>query len=113
MRAALAGHLLRRPDVLLLDEPTNHLDLESLAWLEEFLDEYDGSVVIVSHDRFFLNRVVDGIAELEEAKLTLYPGDYDDYLEDKEARREALLAAKKSQDKQIAQVERFIERFRY
>ena len=103
MRAALAGHLLRKPDLLLLDEPTNHLDLE----------EYEGSVVIVSHDRFFLNRVVDGIAELEDGRLALYPGDYDDYLEDKEARRESLLAAKKQQDRQIAQVERFIERFRY
>src|SRR5213594_2176197 len=105
MRAALAGHLLRRPDVLLLDEPTNHLDLESLAWLEEFLDEYEGSVVIVSHDRFFLNRAVDGIAELEDGRLSLYAGDYDDYLDEKEARRESLLAAKKNQDRQIAQIE--------
>src|SRR3989442_5262865 len=113
MRAALAGHLLRRPDLLLLDEPTNHLDLESLAWIEEFLDDYDGSVVIVSHDRFFLNRVVDGIADLEDGRLTLYPGSYDDFLEEKEARRASLLAAKKNQDRQIAQVERFIERFRY
>src|SRR5436309_6585523 len=113
MRAALAGHLLRRPDLLLLDEPTNHLDLESLAWIEEFLDDYEGSVVIVSHDRFFLNRVVDGIADLEDGRLTLYPGSYDDFLEEREARRASLLAAKKNQDRQIAQVERFIERFRY
>jgi ATP-binding cassette, subfamily F, member 3 len=113
MRAALAGHLLRRPEVLLLDEPTNHLDLESMGWLEEFMDDYDGSLVVVSHDRFFLNRVVDGVAELENARLTLFAGDYDDYMVEKEARREALLNAKKNQDRQIAQEERFIERFRY
>src|SRR5437867_3455097 len=113
MRAALAGHLLRRPDLLLLDEPTNHLDLESLAWLEKFLDEYEGSIVIVSHDRFFLNRVVDGIAELEGGRLSLFAGDYDDYLEEKQAREESLLAAKKNQDRQIEQTQRFIERFRY
>ena len=113
MRAALAGHLLRRPEILLLDEPTNHLDLESMAWLEEFMDEYEGSLVVVSHDRFFLNRVVDGVAELENGRLTLSAGDYDDFQAEKESRLEALLAAKKNQDRQIAQAERFIERFRY
>jgi len=112
MRAALAGHLLRRPEILLLDEPTNHLDLESMAWLEEFMDEYEGSLVVVSHDRFFLNRVVDGVAELEGGRLTLYAGDYDDFQVEKESRKEALLAAKKNQDRQIAHAERFIERFR-
>src|SRR4029077_15161227 len=103
-----AAPRVRPPDTLLLAEPTNHLDLESMGWLETFMDEYEGSLVVVSHDRFFLNRVVDGVAELEHGRLTLYPGDYDDFLGEKESRREALLAAKKNQDRQIAQTERFI-----
>ncbi len=92
MRIALAKILLQSPDLLLLDEPTNHLDLESLIWLEEFLTNYPGAIVIVSHDRTFLNHLVDRIAEIEVQKIDLYPGDYDHYLEEKEARRRILEA---------------------
>jgi ATP-binding cassette subfamily F protein 3 len=112
MRIALSKILFQSPDLLLLDEPTNHLDLESLIWLEEFLVNYPGAIVIVSHDRVFLNHLIDRIAEIEGEKIDLYYSDYDHYLEEKENRREILEATYKTQQKKIEQTERFIERFR-
>ncbi len=113
MRAALARLLLLRPTLLLLDEPTNHLDLASLAWLESFLAGYVGTVIVVAHDRYFLNRMVSTIAELGPAGLTLYPGNYDAYLVEREARQRLLEARARNQAKRVAEIERFIERFRY
>jgi ATP-binding cassette, subfamily F, member 3 len=113
MRAALARLLLLRPDLLLLDEPTNHLDLESLRWLEDFLASYEGSVVLVSHDRYFLNRMVTAIAELADGTVTAYAGDYDHFLVEREARHALLEARQRNQAKRVAEIERFIERFRY
>mgnify|MGYP001244489918 CR=1 FL=1 len=112
MRIALAKILLQSPDLLLLDEPTNHLDLVSLIWLEEFLINYPGAMVIVSHDRVFLNHLIDRIAEIEAQKIGFYYGDYDHYLEEKEARIQILEATYKTQQRKIEQTERFIERFR-
>jgi ATP-binding cassette subfamily F protein 3 len=112
MRIALAKILLQSPDLLLLDEPTNHLDLASLIWLEEFLANYPGAMVIVSHDRVFLNHLIDWIAEIEAQRIDLYYGDYDHYLEEKEARGQILEATYKTQQRKIEQTERFIERFR-
>jgi ATP-binding cassette subfamily F protein 3 len=112
MRIVLARILLQAPDLLLLDEPTNYLDLESLIWLENFLINYPGAMVIVSHDRVFLNHLIDRIAEIEAEKIDFYYGDYDHYLEEKEARRQILEATYKTQQKKIDQTERFIERFR-
>jgi ATP-binding cassette subfamily F protein 3 len=113
MRAALARLLLLRPDLLLLDEPTNHLDLESLAWLESFLAAYEGTVVIVSHDRYFLNRMVTAIADLGGGGVIIYHGDYDHFLVERQARQALLEAQARNQAKRVAEIERFIERFRY
>ena len=113
MRIALAKLLLRRPRLLLLDEPTNHLDLEARNWLEEFLVDYPHAVVLVSHDRFFLDRVVTAIAEVSLRTLTTYPGTYTAYLAEREARVARLREAKARQDEEVARMRAFIDRFRY
>ena len=112
MRVALARLLLRQPAVLLLDEPTNHLDIESIAWFEEYLRSYPGAVVLVSHDRYFLDRMVTKIAELYAGKATDYAGNYSFYLEARKERRQLQQQAFDNQQREIAQAERFVERFR-
>jgi ATP-binding cassette subfamily F protein 3 len=112
MRVELAKLLISAPDVLLLDEPTNHLDLPSIQWFEETLTAYGGAVVMISHDRTLLRRHVVRLAELEDGRFSVFEGGYDLYVEQKEERREQLLARKRKQDRQIAQTQRFIERFR-
>lgn len=113
MRIELAKILLKQPDLLLLDEPTNHLDIESIGWLEDYLHNFNGTVVIVSHDKYLLDRMIDTVAELHKGKITEFTGSYSDYLEEKERIREVELATYKNQQKKIMQTERFIERFRY
>lgn len=112
MRLELARLLLSEPDLLLLDEPTNHLDLDSLVWLENYLLGTSSAVILVSHDRTFLDRVVTRILELEQGQLQEYPGDYRDYLAEKALRRQIQLASFKNQQERIRQMERFIERNR-
>jgi ATP-binding cassette, subfamily F, member 3 len=112
MRAELARLLLQRPDLLMLDEPTNHLDLRSTIWLESFLKTYAGAVLLISHDRRFLNSIISRVAELERGCLTLYTGNYDKYETEKELNAERLESQAINQGKRIAEIERFIERFR-
>jgi ATP-binding cassette subfamily F protein 3 len=113
MRAALAQLLLRRPDVLLLDEPTNYLDLEARNWLEEFLAAYVGTVIMVAHDRYFLDVAVNHIAEVLHGKVTDYAMNYSRYLAERETRLELARAAYENQKEEIERVESFIARFRY
>ena len=113
MRLALAKLLLGRPTLLLLDEPTNHLDLEARNWLEEYLSAYPHAVILVSHDRFFLDAVVTRITDLNLRKLTDYPGNYSHYIVERDARMEQLRKSKREQDEEIARVKMFIDRFRY
>jgi ATP-binding cassette subfamily F protein 3 len=113
MRLALAKLLLGQPSLLLLDEPTNHLDLEARNWLEEYLNAYPFAVILVSHDRFFLDSVVTRIADLTLRTLTDYVGNYSDYLAEHHARIEALRKAKREQDEEVARIRMFIDRFRY
>ena len=112
MRVLLAKMILQSPDVLLLDEPTNHLDLPSIEWLEKYLQSYPGSVVIVSHDKYFLNRMVNKIAEIYQQELHLYTGNYSFYEQEKALRIEMQQRAFENQQEYIRQQERFIERFK-
>src|SRR5947207_2149742 len=112
MRAHLARLLVMDPDLLLLDEPTNHLDLESLQWFQEYLRTYPGGIVMISHDREFLNQLVGSIVEIAHSKLVRYRGDWDSYIEQKVAREEQQLAAYKNQQKEIASLQLFADRFR-
>ena len=113
MRVALARLLLQTPDVLLLDEPTNHLDITTIDWLEQYLKGYRGTMIIVSHDRYFLNRMTGVIAHLRHGAVTEYAGNYDFFLAERAKRRELELAAYENQQRDIARTRRFIERFRY
>jgi len=113
MRLALAKLLLVRPTLLLLDEPTNHLDLEARNWLEGYLAAYPHAVILVSHDRFFLDAVVTRISDLNLRTLTDYPGTYTHYISERDARMDLLRKSKREQDEEIARVKMFIDRFRY
>lgn len=112
MRVLLARIILQKPDVLMLDEPTNHLDLPSIEWLEKYLSNYDGAVIIVSHDRYFLDRMVNKIVEVYQQELHHYAGNYSDYEEEKILRRELQQRAFENQQDYIKQQEKFIERFK-
>lgn len=113
MRIALAKLLTRNPEVLLLDEPTNHLDLESVKWLESFLRSYTGSVIVVSHDRDFLDNMVDRVAEIDLGRVQVYKGNYSSYLVQREEHIALLREQAAKQAEEIAHMEAFIERFRY
>ncbi|MBL3539646.1 ABC-F family ATP-binding cassette domain-containing protein [Aminivibrio sp.] len=113
MRIHLAGLLLIRPDILLLDEPTNHLDTESMEWLEGWLSGFRGTIVAVSHDRRFLDKICTSIAELSFGKISLYRGNFSDYLDERERRLEELRRQERLQKEELARMEEFIERFRY
>lgn len=112
MRVMLAKLLLQKPSLLMLDEPTNHLDLPSIQWVEKYIQNYEGAVIVVSHDREFLDNVVDNIVEVSGAKLHHYPGNYSFYLEEKALRNEIQRGAFENQQAKIRQTERFIERFK-
>ena len=112
MRAHLARLLMQEPELLLLDEPTNHLDLESLVWFKEYLTDYPGAILMISHDREFLNHLVGSIVEIAHRRLNRYRGNWDSYVEQKAAREEQQLSAYKNQRKEIASLQQFADRFR-
>jgi ATP-binding cassette subfamily F protein 3 len=111
MRAHLARLLVSEPALLMLDEPTNHLDLEALLWFQDYLTRYPGGLVIISHDREFLNVLCNGILELKGGTLNKYTGNYDDYLNEKDARKEQQAALFKNQQREIAHLQKFVDRF--
>lgn len=113
MRIALAKILLKEPDCLMLDEPTNHLDMETLVWLENLLSAYRGTLIMVSHDRYFLDKLINAVIEVENGKIISYTGNFTDYEIQKEQRIEHELAVLKNQHRKIAHLEQFVERFRY
>ncbi len=111
MRIALAKILMIQPDLLLMDEPTNHLDLESIIWLEEWLQSFEGSILMTSHDREFMNRLVSKIVEVANKTVTVYSGNYDFYMKERVIRREQLIASAKRQQDMLEKEEEFIARF--
>ncbi len=113
MRIALAKLFLRHPDLLLLDEPTNHLDLESVQWLRGFIANYEGAVLIVSHDRAFMDACVDHVAALENRRITVYTGNYSSYLKQREDNLEQMRAKRAAQEREIAHMQVFVDKFRY
>ena len=113
MRIALAKLFLRHPDVLLLDEPTNHLDLESVQWLRGFIASYEGAVLIVSHDRAFMDACVDHVAAIENRRITTYTGNYSSYLKQREDNLEQMRAKRAAQEREIAHMQVFVDKFRY
>jgi len=111
MRAHLARLLVSEPALLLLDEPTNHLDLEALLWFQDYLTRYPGGLLVISHDRAFLNALCNGMLELRGGTLNRYTGNYDDFLREKEARKDQQLAQYKNQQREIAHLQKFVDRF--
>ena len=112
MRAHLARLLAEEPDLLLLDEPTNHLDLETLLWFQEYLRHYPGAILLISHDREFLNRLCTHVAELRQSHLLRYTGNYDEYLEQRASAEATMIATAKSQQREIDRMQLFVDRFR-
>lgn len=113
MRAQLAGVLIANPDILLLDEPSNYLDIPAVEWLCRYLKSFQGTLLLISHDRFLLKRLASIIVEINQGALTRYPGDYDYYRRERENRRLAVAAARRNQDRKIEQMQQNIDRFRY
>src|SRR5438876_5784227 len=112
MRTHLARLLVQEPDLLMLDEPTNHLDLEALLWFQEYLKTYPGAILVISHDREFLNQLVGSIVEIRQSRLIRYRGNYEEFLVQREAHQHQLLAAFKHQEREIARLMEFVNRFR-
>ena len=111
VKVLLAKALFGNPDILLLDEPTNHLDLDAIAWLEEFLINFENTVIVVSHDRYFLNKVCTQIADIDYAKIQLYAGNYDFWYESSQLMVKQMKEANKKKEEKIKELQEFIQRF--